>query len=270
MNPERMRSGPAFLPGRCTREARPGCPRSNASRLSLRSFSRCLPGEPPARPSGILQPLPLCARSSLPLSRPLPWPPRNRPLTDIRQLTHGGQNAEAYWSPDGKRLIFQTTRPPYGCDQIFIMNADGSDQHLVSTGKGATTCGYFLPDNKHIIYASTHLAGDACPAPARPQPRLCLGGLSRLRYFSCHRRWQDRKAPHRYSRIRRRRHRQLEDGDHRLHVAGVARSGFVDHAYRRVGQEADHQQTGLRWRRQRFRATAAIWCGAPIIRRRPS
>jgi len=86
-------------------------------------------------------------------------------LTDIRQLTHGGQNAEAYWSPDGKRLIFMTTRPPYGCDQIFIMNADGSDQHLVSTGKGQTTCGYFLADNKHIVYSSTHLGGDACPAP---------------------------------------------------------------------------------------------------------
>lgn len=86
-------------------------------------------------------------------------------LGEPRQLTHGGENAEAYWSPDGKRLIFQTTRAPYDCDQQFIMNADGSDQHLVSTGKGRTTCGYFLPDNKHIIYASTHLAGDACPAP---------------------------------------------------------------------------------------------------------
>ena len=86
-------------------------------------------------------------------------------VTGIRQLTHGGQNAEAYWSPDGRRLIFQTTRPPYECDQIFVMNADGTDQHLVSTGKGRTTCGYFLPDNKHIVYGSTHLAGDACPAP---------------------------------------------------------------------------------------------------------
>jgi Tol biopolymer transport system component len=84
-------------------------------------------------------------------------------LTGIRQLTHGGQNAEAYWAPDGKRLIFMTTRPPYECDQIFIMNADGSDQHLVSTAKGRTTCPYFLADNKHIIYASTHLAADACP-----------------------------------------------------------------------------------------------------------
>jgi TolB protein len=86
-------------------------------------------------------------------------------MTDLRQLTHGGQNAEAYWSPDGKRLIFQTTRSPYECDQIFLMNADGSDQRLVSTGKGRTTCGYFLADNKHIVYASTHLAGDACPTP---------------------------------------------------------------------------------------------------------
>ena len=85
-------------------------------------------------------------------------------LTEIHQLTHGGQNAEAYWAPDGKRLIFQSTRPPYECDQMFIMNADGSDQHLVSTGKGRTTCGYFLRDNRHIVYASTHLAGDACPA----------------------------------------------------------------------------------------------------------
>jgi Tol biopolymer transport system component len=86
-------------------------------------------------------------------------------LSDIRQLTHGGQNAEAYWSPDGKRLIFQSTRPPYNCDQIFVMNADGSDQHRVSTGKGQTTCGYFLPDNKRILYASTHAEGDACPKP---------------------------------------------------------------------------------------------------------
>jgi Tol biopolymer transport system component len=84
-------------------------------------------------------------------------------IGEIRQLTHGGENAEAYWAPDGKRIIFQSTRQPYKCDQEFIMNADGSDQHLVSTGKGRTTCGYFLPDNKHIIYASTHLAGDACP-----------------------------------------------------------------------------------------------------------
>lgn len=87
-------------------------------------------------------------------------------LSNIKQLTNGGENAEAYWSPDGKRLIFQSTRGDLKCDQIFIMNADGSNQHMVSTGKGRTTCGYFLPDNQHIVYASTHLAGDACPPTA--------------------------------------------------------------------------------------------------------
>ncbi len=87
-------------------------------------------------------------------------------LGNIRQLTFGGQNAEAYWSPDGKRLIFQSTRDKLECDQIFIMNADGSDQHMVSTGKGRTTCGYFLADNRHILYASTHEASDACPPAA--------------------------------------------------------------------------------------------------------
>ena len=79
-------------------------------------------------------------------------------LSNIKQLTSGGENAEAYWSPDGKRLIFQSTRGDLKCDQIFVMNADGSNQHMVSTGKGRTTCGYFLPDNQHIVYASTHFA----------------------------------------------------------------------------------------------------------------
>ncbi len=87
-------------------------------------------------------------------------------LSNLKQLTHGGQNAEAYWSPDGSKLIFQSTRGDSQCDQIYTMKADGSDQKMVSTGKGVTTCGYFLADSKHFVYASTHEAGPACPAPA--------------------------------------------------------------------------------------------------------
>ena len=87
-------------------------------------------------------------------------------LSNIKQLTFGGQNAEAYWAPDGKRLIFQSTRDALECDQIYVMNADGSGVHMVSTGKGRTTCGYFLADNKHIVYASTHEGAAACPPSA--------------------------------------------------------------------------------------------------------
>jgi Tol biopolymer transport system component len=91
-------------------------------------------------------------------------------LSNIRQLTHGGQNAEAYWAPDSKRLIFQSTRDGRQCDQIYTMNADGTDVRLVSTGRGATTCGYFLPDGKHIVYASTHERSPECPPrPDRSQ-----------------------------------------------------------------------------------------------------
>ena len=92
-------------------------------------------------------------------------------LRHVKQLTYGGQNAEAYFSYDGKRLTFQTTRAPYPCDQIFIMNADGSEQHLVSTGRGKTTCSYFYPDGKHILYSSTHLSSAECP----PRPDYSKG-----------------------------------------------------------------------------------------------
>lgn len=89
-------------------------------------------------------------------------------LRNLRQLTSGGQNAEAYFSFDGRKLVFQSKRDTFECDQIFTMNLDGSDVKLVSTGKGRTTCSYFLPDGAHILYASTHLDDEHCPpAPDR-------------------------------------------------------------------------------------------------------
>ncbi|MBI3586347.1 MAG: PD40 domain-containing protein, partial [Ignavibacteriales bacterium] len=84
-------------------------------------------------------------------------------LRNIRQLTFGGTNAEAYFSFDEKKLIFQSTRSSYRCDQIFTMNLDGSGQKLVSMGKGRTTCAYFFPGSKKILFASTHAANDLCP-----------------------------------------------------------------------------------------------------------
>ncbi len=93
---------------------------------------------------------------------------RERRLANVRQLTFGGQNAEAYFDWTGTRLVFQSTRPPFGCDQIFTMRDDGGEVRLVSTGKGRTTCGFFFPDGQRIIYASTHLGGPDCPpAPDR-------------------------------------------------------------------------------------------------------
>lgn len=88
---------------------------------------------------------------------------------NIRQLTFGGDNAEAYFSYDGKWLVFQRTNPKDGlnCDQIFAGRIPEPGQpfeyKMISTGKGRTTCGFFTRDGQHIIYASTHLAGDECP-----------------------------------------------------------------------------------------------------------
>jgi Tol biopolymer transport system component len=88
-----------------------------------------------------------------------------RHFDHLKQLTTGGSNGESYWSPDSQRIIFQSTRDGRQCDQEYIMNADGSNQHMISTGKGATTCGYFMSDNRHILYASTHEANPSCPMP---------------------------------------------------------------------------------------------------------
>jgi TolB protein len=97
--------------------------------------------------------------------------PREAHLRHVKQLTFGGTNAEAYFSYDGKRLVFQSTRETYRCDQIFVMNIDGSDVRLVSTGKGKSTCAYFFRDGKHILYSSTHRTSPECP----PRPNYSKG-----------------------------------------------------------------------------------------------
>ncbi len=89
---------------------------------------------------------------------------------NIQQLTFGGDNAEAYWSFDSKYITFQRTNAKEGitCDQIFVGKVpekfgDPFTYKMISSGKGRTTCSYFMPDGKHIIYASTHEGGADCP-----------------------------------------------------------------------------------------------------------
>jgi len=95
--------------------------------------------------------------------------PDEHHFKNIQQLTFGGDNAEAYFSPDSKYIIFQRTNAAEGlpCDQMFIGKLPAAGEkfsyQLVSTGKGRTTCGFFTKDGKNIIYASTHLGADTCP-----------------------------------------------------------------------------------------------------------
>lgn len=107
------------------------------------------------------------AITGAPTARAVGLHPDEVHLTNIQQLTFGGENAEAYFSPDGQRIIFQSTREPHACDQQYTMNLDGSDLRLVSTGEGRTTCGYFITDDR-IVYASTHLGDPACPPDPDP------------------------------------------------------------------------------------------------------
>jgi Tol biopolymer transport system component len=96
--------------------------------------------------------------------------PGERHLRNVRQLTFGGENAEAYFDFGGRQLIFQSTRDGRACDQEYAMRTDGTGVHRVSTGKGAVTCGYFFPDGSRILYSSTHATSEECPPrPDRSQ-----------------------------------------------------------------------------------------------------
>jgi TolB protein len=105
-------------------------------------------------------------------------------LINLKQLTHGGDNAEAYWSFDNKNVSFQSNNKAWGlqCDQIFDMDIAKAAKDTtympprISTGKGRTTCSFYMPDNKHILFASTHLGGDHCPADP-PRSAKYLWGI---------------------------------------------------------------------------------------------
>ncbi len=114
-----------------------------------------------------LSALGLAAAPAVP-ARPRPFPaePGEVHLADLRQLSFGGENAEAYWSFDGKELVFQARGPSESCDRIWRLPLQEPLRPVpVSSGQGATTCAYFLPGNQDLLYASTHLGGPQCPPP---------------------------------------------------------------------------------------------------------
>lgn len=103
-------------------------------------------------------------------AKPLPadkYDSREKHLKNIRQLTFTGENAEAYLSFDDKMLSFQSREQGANCDQIYTMTIDGEHKKLISSGKGRTTCSYYLP-NGNILYATTALNDDICPTPPDP------------------------------------------------------------------------------------------------------
>ena len=166
--------------------------------------------------------------------------PEETHLADVKQLTLAGENAEAYWAFGGRELVLQSRTGDNDCDRIYRMPLSsvlappaGAKETVpsfipVSSGKGATTCSYFMPGDQQVIYASTHLGGDACP----PKPDHSQGYVwalyARYDIFKCDGRRQERRAPHRHAGLRRRGRRsagrtarsssrRLRDGDIELY-----------------------------------------------------
>jgi Tol biopolymer transport system component len=97
--------------------------------------------------------------------------PRETYLANVRQLTFGGQNAEAYFSPDGRQLTFQSQRDGHDCDQQYVMDSDGANVKRISNGQGRTTCGWWMKDGKRLLFSSTHGSDPNCP----PKPDYSRG-----------------------------------------------------------------------------------------------
>lgn len=120
----------------------------------LEPVAAAAPARPPAAAAGAT-----AARAPGPVELPLETRLRN-----VRKLTSGGENAEAYWSSDGTRLIFQRRSGDRACDEIVVMAADGSNATTVAS-QGAHTCAYFLAGDERIVFSSTMSVGPDCPPP---------------------------------------------------------------------------------------------------------
>lgn len=119
-----------------------------------------LAAAPPVRTAAAADPT-----AAAPLPRVYLPDPRESHFGPLTMLTDGGENAEAYFGSDSRRLVFQTTRPPYPCDRIFTLDLATARATQVSNGRGRTTCAYFYPGDTQILYSSTYLGGAACPPP---------------------------------------------------------------------------------------------------------
>jgi TolB protein len=166
-------------------------------------------------------------------------------LRNIRQLTNGGENAEAYFSRDGKRLIFQSTREGRTCDQQYVMNRDGSRVRRVSNGLGKTTCGYFMNGDRRILYASSDAVQKECP----PRPDPSKGYVWRLDPFDIYTAQSDGSRRRRLTRYgvytaegvlspdgRKIVFTSLKDGDLDIYVMNVDGSG-VKQLTRQIGYD---------------------------------
>ena len=112
--------------------------------------------------------------------------PGENHFSSIRQVTFGGENAEAYFSRDGQWLTFQSTRDGNACDQQYVMRSDGTDLKRVSNGRGKTTCGWYLPDGQRLFFASSHAHDSTCPP--RPDPsKGYVWGLDRFDIYAVNR-----------------------------------------------------------------------------------
>jgi Tol biopolymer transport system component len=132
--------------------------RATLASIWLLALASCSPPEPAKTTTAAAAPRPGAEAPALAT-------PEEGHLHNLRQLTFGANNAEAYWSFGGDRLIMQSDRAPYKCDQIEELTIATGQRKLVSTGKGRTTCSFFLKGDQEIIYASTHESAPECPTP---------------------------------------------------------------------------------------------------------